>query len=90
MQAINNFFGFLQNIEINQIVDIIIALIIVIVGLLISPFISYGVLRIFYKKENKEEIKKAPIYKNIRTFINFSAIYGATKVLNFNLNKMSL
>ena len=50
MQAINNFFGFLQNIEINQIVDIIIALIIVIVGLLISPFISYGVLRIFYKK----------------------------------------
>lgn len=87
MQAINNFFGFLQNIEINQIVDIIIALIIVIVGLLISPFISYGVLRIFYKKENKEEIKKAPIYKNIRTFINFSAIYGATKVLNFNFEQ---
>lgn len=84
MQVINNILSYLQSIEISQIVDLIIAIAVIILFLLLSPFVAYFALRIFYKAENKSEIKKAPIYKTIRSYINFSGVYVALKILQLD------
>lgn len=81
MQTVKNVLNYLQSIEISQIVDLIIALVVVILVLLISPFIAYVVLRLFYKKENKQEIKNATLYKSIRTFTNLTGVYVGSKIL---------
>ena len=81
MQTVKNVLNYLQSIEISQIVDLIIALVVVILVLLISPFIAYVVLRLFYKKENKQEIKNVTLYKSIRTFTNLTGVYVGSKIL---------
>ena len=82
MNRINEIINYIHGIEISNIIDLIIAISIIIMFLVLSPSISYIILRIFYKKENKDEIQKSPIYKTIRIFINILGIYLATKTLS--------
>ncbi len=84
MDRINEVIAYIQGLELSKIVDLIIAIAVIILFLVISPVIGYGVLRIFYKKEDKDEIQKSPIYKTIRVFINLSGIYLATKIAVFS------
>ena len=81
MNKIKDIITYLQNLETEQILNVIIALAILIMFLVMSSMISYAILRIFYKKENKEEIKKTHLYKHIRLFINLTGLYISTKLL---------
>ena len=87
MNRINEIINYIQGIEISNIIDLIIAISIIIMFLVLSPLTAYIILRIFYKKENKDEITKSPIYKTIRNFINLSGIYIATKTLSLTKEK---
>ena len=84
MDRINEVVTYIQGIELTKLIDLIIAIAVIILFLVISPVIGYGVLRIFYKKEDKDEIQKSPIYKTIRVFINLLGIYLATKIAVFS------
>ena len=81
MNKIKDIITYLQNLETEQILNVIIALAILIMFLVMSSMISYAILRIFYKKENNEEIKKTHLYKHIRLFINLTGLYISTKLL---------
>ena len=81
MDKIKEILGYIQSIETAQIIDFIIAISVLILFFLFSSSMSYLILRIFFKKDNKEEIKDAPLYKTIRTFLNLLGIYIAIKIV---------
>lgn len=84
MDKINNIIELMQNIETAQIIDVIIAIAIIILFIIISPAITYVVLRIFFKRVRKEDIKESSLYKNFRIFLNFLGIYIALRVLELS------
>lgn len=84
MDKIQLLVEFIRNIEIQQIVNLIVAIVAVIVILLVGPFVSYGILKIFLKKYDKEEIKNLNLYKALKTFFGFSGFFIASKILNLN------
>lgn len=84
MRRINDIISYIQMIEISNIIDLIIAISVVIMFLILSPIISYIILKIFYRQEDKSEIHKSPIYKTVRTYLNFLGIYIATKILGLS------
>lgn len=81
MDKINTIVDLMRNVETSQIIDVIIAIAIIILFIIISPAITYFVVRIFFKKVKKEDIKESALYKNIRIFMNFLGMYIALRVL---------
>lgn len=84
MDKIQLVIEFIRNIEIKQIINLIVAIVTVIFILIIGPFVSYGILKIFLKKYEKEDIKKLSLYKALKTFFGFSGFFIASKILNLN------
>lgn len=84
LQKIKEFF---INIEEKQIKSTIIAIIIAIIFWLLSSIISYGIVKIFYRNEEKENIKSGNLYKAIRTFLRILGIYIASKILELNIEQ---
>ena len=84
MEKIKNAVLSIKNMEIDQIVDIIIALVIVIVFLIISSSLAYLILKIFFKKETKEDIRKTKLYNYIRIFFNLLGVYVGTKIIELS------
>lgn len=85
MKSIQNFIEYIQGIEITQIIDVIIAIAIVIIALLLSPIITYLILKIFFKKTKKNQIRKEPIYSHIKNYLYILGIYIATRILNLTI-----
>lgn len=81
MDKINDIIELMKNVETSQIIDVIIAIAILIVFIIISPAITYFVIRIFFKKIKKEDIKESLLYKTIRIFLNFLGVYIALRIL---------
>ena len=48
---------------------------------MLSPIIVYFVLKIFFKKDKKREIKSSSLYKGLRVFVSLLGVYIATKIL---------
>ncbi len=84
MEKINEIIGYIQGIEIGQIINLIISLAVIILILIFSPMITYGILKIVYRKESKGEIKNGNLYKSLRLLINLLAIFIGIKILNIN------
>ncbi len=84
MDKIREFITFIGNIEISQIVNFIIAIAVVIIVLLLAPIISYGIVKVFYRRSEKEEIKNFKIYKALKTFFRISGFYIGSKILNLH------
>ena len=82
MNKIEEFLDFIKNIEISQVINLVIALVAVIICILISPLISYGIVKIFFKKQSKENIKNSNIYKTIKMFISLTGVYIAGKIID--------
>ena len=81
MNKIQEIVDFIKNIEMSQVINLIIALFTVIIFILFSPIISYGIVKLFFRSLNKENIKKSNIYKTIRLFFGFSGVYVASKII---------
>lgn len=84
MEKINEFFEYMRSLNEDQVIDIIVAVVIFALFITFGSIISYEILRIFYKKENRDQIRDSKLYKNIRNFAYLSGIYAAS--LFFNLN----
>ncbi len=82
MDKIREFITIIGNIEISQIVNFIIAIAVVIIVLLLGPIVSYGIVKVFYRRSEKEEIKSFKIYRSIKTFFGISGFYIGSKILN--------
>ena len=68
MNKIEEFIDIIKNIEISQITNLVIAIFIIIIFILLSPLISYG-------------IKDSNIYKTIKLFLSLSGVYVASKII---------
>ncbi len=84
MDKIHEVLEFISNIEISQIINLIIALASAIIALVLAPFISYGILKIFYRKIEKEQIKKFSLFGTLKTFFGILGFYIATKIISLN------
>ena len=81
MNKIEEFIDIIKNIEISQITNLVIAIFIIIIFILLSPLISYGIVKIFLRRQNKEEIKDSNIYKTIKLFLSLSGVYVPSKII---------
>ncbi len=81
MDKINEIIELMKNVETSQIIDVIVAIAILILFMIMSSGISYFVIRIFFKKVRKEDIKESLLYKTVRIFLNFLGIYIALRIL---------
>ena len=81
MSKIQEIEEFIKNIEMSQVINFIIATIIVILFFLLSSIISYGIVKIFFRKHKKEEIKNGNIYKAIKNFLGVLGVYLASKII---------
>ena len=84
MEKINELITWVQNIELNQIINLIIAIVAIILTVTFSSGISYIITKIFNFKKKKEEIIKTVMYSIVRSLIIVSGIYLSTKILNLN------
>ncbi len=81
MNRIQEIIDWIRDIEMSQIINFVIAIAIIIIISLLSSLISYGLLKIFFRKQEKEKIKSSSIYKAIKTFIIFLGIYISSKII---------
>ena len=65
MDKINEIIELMKNVETSQIIDVIVAIAILILFMIMSSGISYFVIRIFFKKVRKEDIKESLLYKTV-------------------------
>lgn len=81
MSYINSVINYIEALDITNIIDLAVAIAIIILFLLLSPIIVYFVLKIFFKKDKKREIKSSSLYKGLRVFVSLLGVYIATKIL---------
>lgn len=85
MGKINEFIEYMRNLQREQIIEIIVAIVVATMFLALGSFLAYGVLRIFYKKENREQVRDSKLYKHIRDFIYISGFYIASRILSLTI-----
>lgn len=81
MNYFNNFINYIQNLEVSTIIDFAVAIAVVILFLIFSPGVSYFILKIFFQKDKRKEIRNSSLYKGIRVFLSLLGVYIATKIL---------
>lgn len=84
MDKINEVLTWMQNIELNQIIDVIVAIVGIILAVILSPLISYWISKIFHMKYKRKEIKQTATYTTVRNFIFVFGVYGSLSLLNLN------
>lgn len=84
MEKINELITWIQNIELNQIINLIIAIVAIILTIIFSSTISLVITKIFNMKKKKVELKETVMYNIVRSLVIVSGIYLSTRILNFN------
>lgn len=84
MDKINEVLTWMQNIELNQIIDVIVAIVGIILAVILSPLISYWISKIFHMKYKRKEIKQTATYTTVRNFIFVFGVYGSLSLLDLN------
>lgn len=83
MEQVNSWLETLNHIKENKMADIIIAIVIVILSIMISSFISFLIIKIFKLKEKDQiRLKKHPLYKSIKSIFLFLGVYFALFALD--------
>jgi len=82
MEELTNWLEIAKDIKENRLLDIIIALVIVILSIMISSFISFLIIKIFKLKETDQvKLKKHPLFKSIKRVFLFLCTYIALFIL---------
>ena len=84
MDKINELIGWIGNIELSQIINIIIAIVIIIFTVILSPIISLGITKIFGWKKKSKEIKKGALFNITKSLIMVTGIFAAIKIVGLN------
>lgn len=85
MGKINEFIDYIKNLQREQVIEMLIAIVVVIIFFVMGSFIAYGILRIFYKKDNREQIRDSKLYKNLRDFIYITGMYVGSRILSLTI-----
>ena len=85
MGKINEFIDYIKNLQREQVIEMLIAIVVVILFFVMGSFIAYGILRIFYKKDNREQIRDSKLYKNLRDFIYITGLYVGSRILSLTI-----
>lgn len=78
--------GFIENIKSVQIVDVLVAICIMVLFTVLSPSISYIIVRLFKRKSKKKEIRNSAFYSPLKIFFSILGIYIAVVFLRESLN----
>lgn len=82
MEELSNWLEVAKDVKENRLSDIIIAIVIVILSIMISSFISFLIIKIFKLKETDQvKLKKHPLFKSIKRIFLFLCTYLALFVL---------
>ena len=96
MDFITNFTNNIKNIEISSYINLLIGMGIIVLFLISTPFVSYHLVKLFYKDtnktkksklENKQKIKKSTIYKSLYLVFLVTGIFIAFKVMDLTANQ---
>ena len=83
MEQINNIVNFFKCITEQQLIDIGIALVIVAVFVILSPIISYLIIKMFkFKEKDRAKIKTSPFYKPLKALFISIGVYIGVLVIN--------
>ena len=83
MEQINNIVNFFKSITENQLIDIAIALIVIGILVILSPLLSYLIIKMFkFKEKDKNKIKNNPFYKPLKALFICIGIYIGVLVIN--------
>lgn len=83
MEQINNIINFFKNITEQQLVDVAIALIIIGGFVILSPVISYIIIKMFkFKEKDRKKIKSNPFYKTLKALFICIGVYIGVLVVN--------
>lgn len=82
MEQINNLLNIIKSISWQQWLDFFVAIAIFVVFVIISPLITYAVLKLFNFKKTKKEIKKMKLYKPLKSLLIVVWLYICILVLN--------
>lgn len=84
METFQKLIEWIRTIQKEQIINFIIAIVIILVLFFFSSFMSYILVKIFYRKQEKEDIKQSNLYKAIKLFFKLLGVYVASKVIELN------
>ena len=91
MDKINEIIEWFKNINMNTIIDILIAILIFLLFKLFSGALSYLISKIFkIKEKNKNKLKQNPIYKTLNIFFPLLGAYLGLKFLNLESSTLNL
>lgn len=90
MDKINEFFEYMRSLKQEQVIEIIVAVATLALFITFGSFIAYGILRIFYKKDSRDQIRDSKLYKNIRNFAYISGIYVASLSLEITMDQKAI
>lgn len=83
MEQINAIIDFFKNITSNQLIDYGIALAIIILFIIISPLLSYFIIKMFkIREKDKLKIKNSPFYKPLKALFICIGAYIAVFIIN--------
>ena len=84
MDKINEFIQWIQSIEISQVINLIIAIVAIILTVIVSPFISLAVAKIFGWKKTRKELKNGVVYNTLKYLLMATGIYFSIRMLGLN------
>ena len=87
MNKIEVFIDFFKNLEVSNVINLIIAIVSAIIFILLSPFASYGIIKLFFRKQKKENIKNSSIYRTMKMFLSLTGIFVAGKIMDLSQAK---
>lgn len=89
MEAVNNVISFFQNITTAQLLDYAVALIIVGIFYILSPILSYIIVKMFKLREkDKKKIKNNAFYKPLKFLFTTCGVYLGLSIINLPSNVM--
>ena len=87
MELIQNIRNFFSNITQYEFTEWGFALLIVITFIILSPILSYILIKMFnWKIKDKEKIKRNPFYKPLKWFILCTGVYIAANIIDLSTN----
>ena len=82
----NQILQFVENIKALDVLDIVVAICIIILFKVLSPSISYMIVKLFKIKSNKRQIKESAFYNPLKIFFTILGVYLAVWILKEPLN----
>ena len=78
--------GFIENIKSIQVIDVLMATCIMILFIVLSPSISYMIVKLVKLKGNKKQIRNSAFYNPLKVFFSILGVYLAVVFLKRSLN----